>query len=87
MTFIGRRAAVADPGADRRDTGGDLQALAGPAIGREFQAGILLFALLGEGEGAVVIGPGVLVRLADLEQRRGQADALPVVLDPGLDLP
>ena len=76
----------ADPGADRRDAGRNLQALGGPTVGRQLNAGVFLLALLDVSELAIV-GASILVRLADLEQRGAQAEALPVVFDPGLDLP
>ncbi len=86
MAFVFRRAAARHPCTDGRDAGGDLQALGGPAVGGQFQAGVFLLALLHVGVVAGVIRPGILIGLASLEDRGGKADAAPVVFHPGFDL-
>ncbi|MNH19765.1 hypothetical protein D3C79_795120 [compost metagenome] len=57
-----------------------------PAAGAQFQADVLLLALLHVGEGGVAFRAGVLIGLADLEQRGAETHALPVAFDAQLKL-
>ncbi|GBH12132.1 periplasmic component [Pseudomonas syringae pv. actinidiae] len=87
MVFIGLGAAAFHPRTNSSRAGRYLQAVGQPAARAQFKPGVLLLALLNVSKGAVIVGPGILVGLAGLKQRRGQAHALPVVLDARLKLP
>ncbi|MNJ34842.1 hypothetical protein D3C77_295680 [compost metagenome] len=86
MIFIIGGAAVLHPGTDGRSAGIDLQTFGQPAAGAQLQADVLLLALLHVGEVTGAVRPGILVGLAQLEQRCAQAQALPVALDADFQL-
>ncbi|MNE16867.1 hypothetical protein D3C80_1098260 [compost metagenome] len=81
MAFIGIGIAVLHPRPNRRSAGLHLQVRGHPAAGAQFQAGVLLLALLHVGEVTGAVRAGVLVCLANLEQCGAEAQALPVVLE------
>ncbi|MNP31036.1 hypothetical protein D3C76_1241400 [compost metagenome] len=86
MVFVVSRAAVLDPCTDCRSAGIDLQVGGEPTAGAQFQADVLLLALLYISEVACAVRLRILVGLTQLEQGCAQAQALPVALDADFQL-